>query len=68
MHGTSHTQVRKAVFMFLNIFAYALRPMIVKPDLVPKDRKIALNWAIQLSYDAALFAEAWAAYGEKTLS
>ena len=47
---------RKAVFMFLNIFAYALRPMLVKPDLVPKDRKIALNWAIQLSYDAALFA------------
>ena len=42
-----HT-VRKFVFMFCQIFAYAFRPMIVKPSLVPKDRWIVLNWVVQV--------------------
>jgi len=50
-----HT-LRKAVFMFCQIFAYALRPMIVKPDLVPVDRWIVANWAVVLAFDAAVYA------------
>lgn len=42
---------RKALFMFCQIFAYALRPMCVKPELVPQDKWIALNWAVQLTFD-----------------
>ena len=42
-----HT-LRKFVFMFCQIFAYAFRPMLVKPDLVPKDKWIVMNWAVQV--------------------
>ncbi len=38
-----HT-IKKLVFMFCQIFAYAFRPMLVKPSLVPKDGWIVLNW------------------------
>merc|ERR1712178_447930 len=48
-----HT-ARKALFMFCQILAYAFRPMLVKPHLVPKDKWIVLNWTIQLSFDAAI--------------
>jgi sphingolipid delta-4 desaturase len=40
-----HT-IRKFIFMFCQIFAYAFRPMLVKPSLVPKDGWIALNWIV----------------------
>ena len=36
--------------MFFQIFAYALRPMLVKPDLVPHNWPIVLNWALQVSH------------------
>jgi sphingolipid 4-desaturase/C4-monooxygenase len=42
-----HT-IRKTVFMFFQIFAYAFRPMLVKPELVPKDSWLLTNWAVQL--------------------
>mmetsp|Transcript_496 Transcript_496/g.670 ORF Transcript_496/g.670 Transcript_496/m.670 type:complete len:206 (+) Transcript_496:3-620(+) len=45
---------RKAIFMFFQIFAYAFRPMMIKPDLVPKDGWIVLNWVVQLTFDAAI--------------
>jgi len=45
---------RKFVFMFCQIFGYALRPMIVKPDLVPFDRWILLNWVVVLGFDAII--------------
>jgi len=46
---------RKAFFMFGQIFAYALRPMCVKPDLVPiGDPFLTLNWVVQLSFDATM--------------
>jgi sphingolipid delta-4 desaturase len=48
-----HT-LRKFVFMFCQIFAYAFRPMLVKPDLVPKDRWIVMNWAVQIAFDGAM--------------
>merc|ERR1711871_947267 len=48
-----HT-LKKIVFMFMQIFGYAFRPMIVKPALVPKDMWIVINWAVQLSFDAAI--------------
>lgn len=47
---------RKFVFMFCQIFAYALRPMCVKPDLVPKDIWFVLNWAVQLTFDGTIIA------------
>ena len=50
-----HT-ARKAIFMFFQIFGYALRPMFTKPDLVPVDKWIILNWLVCLSCDAALVA------------
>jgi len=53
MSYIDHT-LRKAVFMFFQIFAYAFRPMLVKPSLVPKDKWIALNWAVQLAFDGML--------------
>jgi sphingolipid delta-4 desaturase len=46
---------RKAVFMFCQIFAYALRPMAVKPEVVPyHDPFLAANWAVQITFDATL--------------
>jgi len=48
-----HT-LKKAVFMFFQIFAYAFRPMMVKPELVPKDQWIALNWAVQMAFDGLM--------------
>jgi len=45
---------RKFVFMFCQIFGYALRPMIVKPDLVPFDRWILLNWVVVLGFDVVI--------------
>jgi len=48
-----HT-LKKALFMFFQIFAYAFRPMLVKPELVPKDIWIASNWAFQLAFDGLL--------------
>jgi len=55
MGYVDHT-VRKAAFMFFQIFAYALRPMLVKPDLVPKDGWIALNWLVQFTFDGLIVA------------
>merc|ERR1712178_30808 len=43
--------LRKAVFMFCQIFAYAFRPMLVKPQLVPHNRWLVVNWTIVLSFD-----------------
>eukprot|EP00291_Cryptomonas_curvata_P009497 CAMPEP_0172202744 /NCGR_PEP_ID=MMETSP1050-20130122/30849_1 /TAXON_ID=233186 /ORGANISM="Cryptomonas curvata, Strain CCAP979/52" /LENGTH=123 /DNA_ID=CAMNT_0012880783 /DNA_START=289 /DNA_END=657 /DNA_ORIENTATION=- len=48
-----HT-LRKAAFMFCQIFAYAFRPMLVKPSVVPRDRWILLNWVVQVCFDGAL--------------
>eukprot|EP00960_Hanusia_phi_P030511 748670-Hanusia_phi.AAC.4 len=55
---TSHSYVehtaKKAVFMFFQIFAYAFRPMCVKPSLVPRDSWIVLNWAVQIGFDVGM--------------
>lgn len=48
-----HT-LRKALFMFCQIFAYALRPCLTKPEVVPKDMWLVLNWTVQLSFDALM--------------
>ena len=45
---------RKAVFMFFQIFAYAFRPMMVKPELVPKDGWILGNWTLQIAFDGLM--------------
>jgi len=49
-----HT-LRKAVFMACQIFGYALRPMLVKPETAPlNDPFLALNWAVQITFDATM--------------
>ncbi|CAE8721602.1 unnamed protein product [Polarella glacialis] len=45
---------RKVIFMFFQIFAYALRPVMVKPDLVTNDRWMLLNYAVQFSFDGLM--------------
>jgi len=49
-----HT-LRKAIFMFFQIFGYALRPMMMKPELVPKDLTIVINWIVVLAFDAIIY-------------
>jgi sphingolipid delta-4 desaturase len=46
--------VRKALFMFFQIAAYAFRPLILNPNLLPPANWLALNWVVQFSFDAAL--------------
>merc|ERR1712217_90208 len=48
-----HT-LRKAIFMFCQIFAYALRPCLTKPEVVPFGGWLALNWAVQLAFDGLM--------------
>jgi len=48
-----HT-LRKAIFMFCQIFAYALRPCLLKPEVVPFGGWLALNWAVQLTFDGLM--------------
>jgi sphingolipid delta-4 desaturase len=50
-----HT-LRKAVFMFFQIFAYALRPGIMKPSGTNFDRWMALNYLVQFSFDGLMVA------------
>jgi sphingolipid delta-4 desaturase len=50
-----HT-VRKAIFMFFQIFAYALRPTLVKPHKIIYDRWLLLNWVVIFSFDAVIVA------------
>jgi sphingolipid delta-4 desaturase len=46
---------RKAFFMFHQIFAYALRPMSLKPEVVPYgDPFLYLNWAVQIVFDGTM--------------
>jgi sphingolipid delta-4 desaturase len=46
--------LRKLVWMFFQIFAYALRPTFTKPELFTKDRWAVMNYVVQFSFDAAL--------------
>jgi sphingolipid delta-4 desaturase len=49
-----HT-IRKCIFMFGQIFAYALRPCLLKPELVPTgDPFLALNWIAQIAFDGSM--------------
>jgi len=50
LNYVDHT-LRKAVFMFLQIFAYALRPIFIKPDLVPIDGWVICNFAVCATFD-----------------
>jgi sphingolipid delta-4 desaturase len=53
-HGYIDHTARKAIFMFLQIFGYALRPCLMKPTLVSVDRWLLLNWLLQFSFDGLL--------------
>jgi|Transcript_99665 sphingolipid delta-4 desaturase len=46
---------RKAFFMFSQIFAYALRPMSIKPEMVPYgDPFLYMNWTVQIIFDGTM--------------
>lgn len=46
--------LRKAVFMFFQIFAYALRPLFIKPTLVPMGSFLIISYVVQLGFDALM--------------
>lgn len=46
---------KKSIFMFCQIFGYALRPMIVKPDAIVYDKWLLMNWVSQLAFDYTLY-------------
>lgn len=45
---------RKALFLFFNVFAYALRPMFVNMNVIQFDAWLVLNWVVQFAVDAAV--------------
>jgi len=45
----------KFVWLFFQIFAYALRPCLLKPEKVPKDGWIVCNWVMCITFDLALY-------------
>ncbi|CAE7876382.1 unnamed protein product [Symbiodinium necroappetens] len=47
-------EIQVAVFMFLQIFFYALRPTFVKPSLVVGDVWMVVNYIIQFSFDGLM--------------
>lgn len=47
------TRLGKAAWLCLQLFAYALRPCLLKPGLLACDRWSALNWALCLAFDLA---------------
>ena len=52
--------LRKALFMFFQIFFYELRPVLVKPSLVPRDGWAVANTVGQVAFDAAIvYAMGW---------
>jgi sphingolipid delta-4 desaturase len=44
----------KFVWLFFQIFAYALRPCLLKPEKVPYGPWLALNWVFCVSFDATI--------------
>jgi sphingolipid 4-desaturase/C4-monooxygenase len=46
--------IRKAIFMFFQIFAYALRPLFVKPANVPYGGYLVANYVAQFSFDGLM--------------
>lgn len=48
--------IRKATFMFFQIFAYAFRPMLIKPGLVPIDSLVCINWLVIFAFDACILS------------
>lgn len=53
--GRVDHMIRKAIFMFFQIFAYALRPMFIKPDLVPLDFWVLCNFFVMAFFDYFMF-------------
>jgi len=52
--GYADHTLRKAVFVFFQILAYAFRPMLVKPGLIARDRWLLCNWTAQLLFDLTM--------------
>jgi sphingolipid delta-4 desaturase len=46
--------IGKFIWLFFQIFAYALRPCMLKPELMNYDGWLALNWGLCLSFDAVV--------------
>ena len=45
---------KKFLFCFFQILFYALRPSVLKPHRVPKDKWYLMNFAIQITFDVLL--------------
>jgi sphingolipid delta-4 desaturase len=52
--GYADHTMRKAAFVFMQIFAYAFRPMLVKPGLITCDRWLLCNWTAQLVFNLVM--------------
>jgi len=49
-----HT-LRKVIFMFFQIFAYAFRPMFIKPEMMPyNDPYFYMNWMVVILFDGLM--------------
>lgn len=61
--------MRKIVFMLFHVFSYALRPVIMKPELVVWDKWVVLNWLAQALFNAVIVRYwGWGALGYLVLS
>jgi len=67
--GRADHAARKALYMLLHVAAYALRPVLVRPDLVVVDAWLVGGCAAQLAFNALLVrAAGWGALGYLLLS
>lgn len=46
--------LRKFLFLFFQIFAYALRPVLLQPQFCVFDKWLALNWVVQCIFNIAI--------------
>jgi len=67
--GRFEHSLRKSLFMVSQIFDYALRPVLVKPELVVITRWLVFNWIVQLMFNALIVRVlGWPALGYLLLS
>jgi len=67
--GPADHAARKALYMFFHVAAYALRPVLVRPDLVVVDAWLVGGCAAQLAFNAlVVLAAGWGALGYLLLS
>jgi sphingolipid delta-4 desaturase len=48
--------IRKSVFLFFQIFGYAIRPMIIRPGLAKLDFLLFMNYFLTIAFDVLILA------------